>query len=79
MEVSVKGVFYGILIALIFFLVLVSFGIIKVNNKATGNSVSGDSSNIPEECKVPQGQDLQAWKEHLGHHSNTLYCLDYYK
>lgn len=37
------------------------------------------SNEIPEECKVPQGQDIQSWKEHLGHHQNTLYCLDYYK
>ena len=37
------------------------------------------NNNIPEECRKPEGQDLQAWKEHLGHHQNTLYCLEYYK
>ena len=37
------------------------------------------SEKIPQECRLPQGQDLQSWKEHLGHHQNTLYCLDYYK
>ena len=36
-------------------------------------------TDIPEECKPPAGQDLQSWKEHLGHHQNTLYCLDYFK
>ena len=37
------------------------------------------SEDIPEECRLPDGQDIQSWKEHLGHHQNTLYCLDYYK
>ena len=37
------------------------------------------SEKIPQECRLPEGKDLQGWKEHLGHHENTKYCLDYYK
>ena len=37
------------------------------------------SADLPEECRLPEGQDVNSWKEHLGHHQNTFYCLDYYK
>ena len=36
------------------------------------------SEDIPEECRLPAGNDPESWKQHLGHHQNTLYCLDYY-
>lgn len=37
------------------------------------------SENIPEECRLPEYEDdLDWWKQHLSHHQNTLYCLDYY-
>lgn len=37
------------------------------------------SEEIPEECRLPEYEDdLNSWKEHLSHHENTLYCLDYY-
>lgn len=37
------------------------------------------SEKIPEECRLPEYEDdLNSWKEHLSHHENTLYCLDYY-
>ena len=68
----------GIIILL---LILSSFGMISFkfgrNSVSNGNVIS--NKDIPEECKVPAGQDLQAWKEDLGHHENTKYCLDYYK
>ncbi len=38
------------------------------------------SEEIPEDCRLPDyDNDVNKWKEHLGHHENTLYCLDYYK
>lgn len=38
------------------------------------------SEEIPEECQLPSyDNDVNKWKEHLGHHENTWYCLDYYK
>ena len=39
------------------------------------NSVSGE---IPEKCRVPAGQDVNSWKEHLGHHADTKECLKYF-
>ncbi len=64
-------------IALVLLAVLYTTGIVSIN---TGKSGTGRSSeNIPEECKVPTGQDVDSWKEHLGHHESTKYCLDYYK
>ncbi len=53
---------------------------LNINRQAVNNNLNTyGSENIPEECRLPQGQDLQSWKEHLGHHQQTLYCLDYYK
>ncbi len=38
------------------------------------------SEDIPADCRLPDYEnDLDSWKEHLGHHENTLYCLDYYE
>jgi hypothetical protein len=37
------------------------------------------SENMPEECRLPEYEEnLNKWKQHLSHHQNTLYCLDYY-
>lgn len=44
----------------------------------SGSSISGNSANIPEKCRVPAGQDVQSWKEHLGHHADTQDCLKYF-
>ena len=38
------------------------------------------SEDIPEDCRMPEYEnDVKGWKEHLSHHQNTSYCLDYYK
>ena len=38
------------------------------------------SKNIPEDCRLPDYEsDIEEWKEHLSHHQNTLYCLDYFE
>ena len=42
---------------------------------AQTDSVSGD---IPEKCRLPAGQDVDSWKEHLGHHEDTRDCLKYF-
>ena len=42
---------------------------------AQTDSVSGD---IPEKCRLPAGQDVISWKEHLGHHEDTKECLKYF-
>lgn len=70
--------------AIILVLLLVLGVFLKSNSN--GNSIAGSdlekyrSEKIPQECRLPENNnDLNAWKEHLGHHQNTLYCLDYYK
>jgi len=70
-----------VVIALVAFAVIYATGIVNINTgKKAGNvNAGGNSGNIPEECKQPAGQDLNAWKEHLGHHENTKYCLQYFK
>ena len=76
-----KFLIFGTII-LVLLLVLGVF--IKFNSNGNVINQNSDlskysSEKIPQECRLPQGQDLQSWKEHLGHHQNTLYCLDYYK
>ena len=69
-------------IILVIAAVLYTTGIISINlGKKAGNSVNsgGNYENIPQECQPPAGQDINAWKEHLGHHENTKYCLEYFK
>ena len=69
-----------IVVIIVIFAVLYTTGIISINIGKTGNSVAGRSTNgnMPQECQAPAGQDINAWKEHLGHHENTKYCLEYY-
>ena len=69
------GLGIGIFILILVISILVSFGA-DINIKNAGSDNYG---NMPEECKAPAGQDINSWKEHLGHHENTKYCLDYYK
>lgn len=35
-------------------------------------------ADLPEKCRVPAGQDIASWKEHLGHHAETQDCLKYF-
>jgi hypothetical protein len=38
------------------------------------------SEDLPEECRLPiYEENISWWKQHLSHHSNTQFCLDYYK
>ncbi len=73
-------------ILLIIGIFLISSGLLsnKSNSNENNQQIDADlekyrSESIPEECRLPAGQDLQSWKEHLSHHQNTLYCLDYYE
>ena len=78
MEVNAKVVIYSLVIALILLLVLASLGIVSFNFGKTSPSLVS-SSNMPDKCKVPAGQDVSAWKEHLGHHAETRDCLKYFE
>ncbi len=70
-----KMIIYIMVGIFIFLLILSSFDVIRFNS----NSQKNLNENIPAECRKPEGQSLEAWKEHLGHHQNTLYCLEYFK
>ncbi len=80
MEIDSKAIIYGILIIIILLLILVTFGIINLNlGKTTGDTATGEYNTIPEKCRPPAGQDINSWKEHLSHHSETQDCLQYFK
>ena len=80
-----KSYFYGVFSVVVLMLIMISFGAAhlgkaSINGNAVnlGSSTSGDNGNIPEKCRVPAGQDVNSWKEHLGHHSETQDCLKYF-
>ena len=79
-----KSFSLGFISAFVILLALASFGfahIGSINGSAISDSYWGSStsaSDMPEKCKVPAGQDVAGWKEHLGHHAETRDCLEYY-
>jgi len=81
-----KTLIYIIIALLILLLavVIIKFDIFKDStSSATNNNPELEkyrSTDIPEECRLPDYEsDLEWWKQHLSHHQNTVYCLDYYK
>ena len=38
------------------------------------------SEDIPVDCRMPIYESrVESWKEHLSHHEETHYCLDYFE
>ncbi len=77
-----KIILWGIVIAVVILLLFLSFGlrIAKSGSTGAGGSSSADNyASLPEKCRPPAGQDITAWKEHLGHHAETQDCLQYFK
>ena len=70
-----KIIAYIVIGIIILLLLFSSFGMIKFNS----NTNSGNYGNMPEKCQPPAGQDIESWKEHLGHHAETKECLEYFK
>lgn len=76
-HISGKTIIVVIIAVLLLFGALAGFFF----NQSGGNKViSGNSAyeNLPEKCRLPAGQDIESWKEHLGHHAETRECLNYF-
>lgn len=73
-----KSFVYGVLTIMIVLLAMASFGFAHIGNNYTGNVATANTGDIPEKCQVPAGQDVESWKEHLGHHADTQECLQYF-
>ncbi len=54
----------------------------SISNYKPSNGLNVQTSTnlgeMPEKCRLPSGQNLESWKEHLGHHSETKECLQYF-
>ena len=38
------------------------------------------SEDLPADCRLPVYESrIESWKEHLSHHEETLYCLEYFE
>lgn len=76
-----KIILYGLVIFILAILIIGTFvkpGTMSVG-KIVNNIDNSDYSYLPEKCQPPAGQDINSWKEHLGHHAETKDCLDYFK
>lgn len=79
----------GVFVLVLVGSVIISSGILNLSGNTIKNPESGNSNlelekyrseDIPEECRLPETQsDLNSWIEHLGHHKETFYCLDYFE
>jgi len=49
------------------------------NNLDSSSNSQLQYQNMPKKCRLPTGQDVNSWKEHLGHHEDTKECLKYFK
>ena len=77
MEIDGKVVIYGIVIVLVLVLVFVSLNIKFLVYKNQQKDLKSED-NIPSKCKIPYGEDVKSWKEHLSHHSDLEECLKYF-
>jgi len=75
----------GKMFAAVFILLLLVVGtfgmfLLKSSSNNTESTAAQISNNgdIPEKCRLPAGQDVDSWKEHLGHHADTQECLKYF-
>jgi len=84
---SKKNLDYVIILVLAFLLIgslIIFFTISSKNHDVVDdgqdlNLEKYRSNNIPEDCRLPTYETrIESWKEHLSHHQNTLYCLDYF-
>lgn len=75
--ININGKVIGAIVILLL-LVVSTFGMFFLNGRTTGASLDNKYSNLPEKCRPPAGQDIAAWKEHLGHHTETQECLKYF-
>lgn len=77
MEIKGKVILYGALILVVILLLSVSLGVFDLSKNKT-QSVSKETGGIPEKCQIPEGEEIDSWKEHLGHHAETKDCLKYF-
>lgn len=85
---NTKTLYLGV--GLFVLLLIVSFfiGFGRVNENLIKNTnfeqtntdlVKYRSEDIPEDCRLPEYEsNIEWWKQHLSHHQQTSYCLEYY-
>ncbi len=71
-------------IVILLLLLVGTFGMFILKTSSNGSGFlaaqeDSSSGSTPEKCRLPTGQDLNSWKEHLGHHADTQDCLNYFK
>ena len=78
-EINGKELIYSAVIVLVALLALANLGVISLGKVVVGGkAISNDNARMPEKCKLPAGQDVDSWKEHLRHHAETQDCLQYF-
>ena len=78
-------IYIGVVLIVLVGSLFAGLGMRSRNEEISGNVVNINldkyrSEDIPEECRLGDYDDnIESWKQHLSHHQETLYCLDYYK
>lgn len=76
-----------VVLIVILVLLIIGLGIFFLKSSYTDSSTSNsktidtqfEDNDMPEKCRLPAGQDVNSWKEHLGHHVETKDCIKYFE
>lgn len=73
----------GVVVLLLVGSALLMFSFSSSEEVVVGEDLDLDKyrgDGIPIDCRLPvyEGR-IESWKEHLSHHEDTLYCLEYFK
>jgi len=84
-------ILYGVIVLLLIFTIMTFVNNNKSENSnvVVPNNAEAKAANVlldkyrtdpvPVDCRLGDyDDDVKAWKEHLSHHGNTQYCLEYY-
>ncbi len=77
-NIDASTIVVGIAIVVLVISLVVFFNL-NFNTATKSVGISGNYGNLPEKCRPPAGQDIESWKQHLGHHAETQDCLQYFK
>ena len=84
-SIQISGKAVAVVVVLLL-LIVSTFGMFFINGKTSAKNNNNELvsarddkySNLSEKCRPPNGQDIDSWKEHLGHHAETRDCLKYF-
>ena len=72
----------GVVVLLLIGIVVVGFGFFSSEDEVVVEDLDLGryrGEGIPVDCRLPVYENsVESWKEHLSHHEDTHYCLEYF-